>query len=121
MGVDLQKGARPDDHFVLWRKPLQMKVWGNPYIYQTITWYDAQGIQYFKVHILGWYTRWYTGNRAKIDGTRTKMFWAGQLGGQSHVLDQDLYVMNTWSKEMSSFRFHGTPLDLYRWDNQAGI
>jgi hypothetical protein len=120
MGVDLQKGARVQDQFELWRKPVQMKVWGNPYVYQTVTWYDQAGIAYFKVHILGWFTRWYTGT-AKIDGTRTRMFWSGQLGGREYMLDQDLYVMNRWEKELKSFRVHNQPLDLYRWDNMGGI
>ena len=118
-GVDLHKDARPDDQFELWYKPLKMEVYGSPYAYQQITWSSDLGV-YFTVCIAGYVTRWYSGS-AKIDGTRTRMFWAGQLGGTPEESWKDYYVVNKWAKELTSFRISTSKLDCYRWDNCGGI
>ena len=70
---------------------------------------------------MGWWLRWYWGT-GKVDGTRTQMYWNGQLGDPGDPPgDPKCYVVNTWAQEMWSVRFHKDSLDLYRWDNQGGI
>ena len=74
--LDLGQGARPEDAFELWTRPLCMKTWGSPYGVQKILWFPctetedpyALGLQpYFTVTIIGYVLRYYQGT-AKIDG-----------------------------------------------------
>jgi hypothetical protein len=126
MDLDLGQGARPEDDFTLWKRPLCMKTFGSPWFFQRVLWFACSEVEdpyklglqpYFEASILFWFFRWYTGT-AKIDGTRTKMYWYGQLGG---VPDQSMYVVNRWSKEMFSVRIRWRKPDHMRYDNMGGI
>lgn len=64
---------------------------------------------------------WYRGT-AKIDGTRTRMYWWGQLDdgyGEKYVPDSTQYVVTTTPKEMRSVRFFVDPGEP-TWDNMGG-
>ena len=76
-----------------------------------------------------WVSYWWLGNAlyyyrgtCKCDGTRTRMYWSGQLDdGQPppYVPDPKLYVMTTTKKEMFSVRFFIDPNEP-NWDSMGG-
>lgn len=71
--------------------------------------------------IIGNAIHWYSGN-VKCDGTRTRMYWAGQLDdGQVPPYTPDLtkYVMTTTEKEKLSVRFFVDPGEP-TWDGMGG-
>lgn len=71
--------------------------------------------------LIGNAIHWYRGN-VKNDGTRTRMYWAGQLDdGQEprYIPDISQYVMTTTEKEKTSVRFFVDPGEPV-WDNMGG-
>ena len=119
--IDLQKGARAADKFHLTCRAISHTVWGYPWLLQRITWHGlllpTGKPAHFTAWIAGWWLRGYWGT-AKVDGTRTRMYWNGELGDKGNPT---CFVANTWAEELWSVRFHKDALDLYRWDNMGGI
>ena len=124
--LNLNKGTRPDEVFYLqwWAIAPNPDVWGWPWLCQRVHWPNLgeKGCS-FSSWILFWVFRWYRGT-AKCDGTRTRMYWQGQLDdGQlpMYTPSKFKYVITSTPKEMFSFRFSLKKPDHQRWDNMGGI
>jgi hypothetical protein len=61
----------------------------------------------------------YDGGTVKCDGTRTRMYWAGQLGDKE-PRSTDLFVMTTTTKELSAFCWRSNGAGKPRWDGMGG-
>ena len=124
--LDLYKSARPDEHFHLQTGPpvpTVGRVWG---LYKRVTWRnlflpDGSSGSFVSWWVIGNAIHWYRGT-VKCDGTRTRMYWAGQLEdwqGVPYVADLACYVMCTTKKEMRSVRLFVDPGEP-TWDNMGG-
>ena len=123
--LNLHKDAKPFEHFHLQMgQPIPHVV--NLKIFKRVVWENLQlpdGSPGFfsSWWIIGNAIHWYLGN-VKCDGTRTRMYWAGQLDdGVEPVYVPDLthYVMSTTEKEKTSVRFFVDPGEPV-WDNMGG-
>lgn len=127
--LDLHKGARPDEKFHLQTgKPVakvKRKWWGLGLV-KIVTWSnlflpDGQPGKFQSHWLIGNALYWYEGD-CKCDGTRTRMYWAGQLDdgqGTPYVPDPNKFVMTTTPKEMYSMRFFVDPGEA-TWDGMGG-
>lgn len=123
--LDLLKGARVDERFHLQRGRPVATV-SQSWFHKTITWSniflpDGAPATFVSRWIFGRALHWYRGT-AKCDGTRTRMYWAGQMDdgrATRYVADSDAYVMTTTHKEMASVRFFVKPGEP-TWDNMGG-
>lgn len=122
--LDLQRGARPTDQFYLQRGqpvphtrtvgPLRVTTWSNLF--------RADGTP---ATFRSWWIgklQWYSGT-AKCDGTRTRMYWGGQLDdgvAPRYVPDAAAYVMTQTPAELSAFRWRAQGPGAVNWDNQGG-
>ena len=112
MALDLHKGARQDERFHLqlgMPVPTVTHVWG---FYKRVTWENLtlpNGMTgtWVSHWLIGNALYWYRGT-CKCDGTRTRMYWGGQLDdgtGMPYVPDPHQYIMTTTPSEMLSVRF----------------
>jgi len=124
--LNLHKDARPDERFHLQTGQPVPEIRRTWFFYKIVEWKnlwlpDGSPGWFCSWWLLGNAIHWYSGN-VKCDGTRTLMYWAGQLDdGQDprYVPDSNKYVMTTTKKEKSSVRFFvdpGEPL----WSNMGG-
>jgi len=124
--LNLHKGAKDFERFHLQTGPPVPRVKNIFGIIKRVTWSNlflADGTPgYFTSWwIIGNAIHWYSGN-VKCDGTRTRMYWGGQLDdGIAPVYQPDprQYVMTTTQKEKTSVRFFVDPGDPV-WDNMGG-
>jgi hypothetical protein len=122
---NLYLNARPDERFHLQMGPPIPHVTRLGLV-KRVTWSnlilpDGSPGHFTSWWVLGNAIHWYRGN-VKCDGTRTRMYWAGQLddGELPHyVPDLTKYVMTTTQKEKTSVRFFTKPGDPV-WDNMGG-
>jgi hypothetical protein len=120
--LDIAKGAREDEreHFHLMRGaptyyqykfgPFRKTVWRMPFM----------GGSYFTSYWF-WKIQFYTGN-CKVDGTRTTMYWLGQLddgGFPPYISNTQQYVVTTHPKEMKAFRFRRNGPGEPAWNNMG--
>ncbi len=123
--LDLHKGARPDERFHLQRGQPVSTVW-RWFSIKRVTWShlflpDGTPGSWVSWWVIGNALHWYKGT-VKCDGTRTRMYWAGQLDdgqGAPYVPDLSCFVMTTTEKEMRSVRFFVDPGEP-TWDNMGG-
>lgn len=139
-----------DNGVNLWRDPAKDHFYlthGQPRL-RTFGWYPILKIGYwdkmqkidgspasFTFVVIGWFVRFYFCT-AKIDGTRTFMYWNGQFPDiQGAAIDHNAYVANEgvavreggfWQRlrgrtERYAFRFHKQEPDCEVWYNQGGI
>lgn len=123
--LDLHKGARSDERFHLQGgAPVARKTrFGFGYV---ITWSNIQQEDGTPGTFRSWWffggkIHWYQGN-TKCDGTRTRMYWYGQLDDGKeppYVPDPLMYVMTTTPKEKLAVRFNQTP-SAPTWDAMGG-
>lgn len=123
--LNLQKDGKDFERFHLQTGVPVPKV-TNLWFMKRVTW----GNLYLPDGTLGFFSswwlignaiHWYHGN-VKLDGTRTRMYWAGQLDdGQTpaYVPDKNKFVMTTTLKEKFSVRFFVDPGEPV-WDNMGG-
>lgn len=115
----LHKDARPIDQFHLEYTPPVMTAWGSDYLFRRVHWTLERGV--FASYIVAWFIRWYWGT-AKVDGTRTHAYRAGQLCPEREDLRRAVaYVVTTTPSEMVSFRIRWRRPSRERWDNMGGI
>lgn len=123
--LDLHKGARPDERFHLQDGPPVPTV--KRFLFnKLVTWSnlilpDGSAGKWSSWWLIGNALHWYKGN-CKCDGTRTRMYWNGQLDdgqGVPYKPDPNKYVMTTTEKEKFSVRFFTDPGDPV-WDNMGG-
>lgn len=123
--LDLNKGARPDERFHLQTgAPIPQVT--RFLIGKRVTWnglYLADGSPGYFVSwwLFGNGLHWYRCN-AKVDGTRTRMYWAGQLDDgvvPQYIPNPIKYVVTTTKKEMASVRFFVDPGEP-TWDGMGG-
>ena len=117
--IDLTKGARPDEQFHLYCLEPIMHTRGWDWLYRSVTWTFPIGEERFTTYIFLWFFRWYYGTM-KVDGGRTLMMWAGQLGEIS-TNSLNCYVMTTTPKELFSVRIRWRRPDRERPLNMGGI
>jgi len=113
--LNLHKGAKDFERFHLQPGPPVPKVL-NLWFMRRITWSnlwlpDGTAGYFSSWWIMGNAVHWYRGN-VKADGTRTRMYWAGQLDDDQeprYLPDPRKYVMTTTEKEKFSVRFFVDP------------
>ena len=126
MSLDLTKGARPDERFHLQFGPPVPQVKNIFGLLKRVTWDnlrlpDGTAGFFTSWWIIGNAIHWYKGT-AKVDATRTYMYWNGQLDNgvlPVYTPDPKKYVVCTTEKEKFSVRFFvdpGTP----EWSNMGG-
>lgn len=127
--LDLHKGARDDERFHLQTGPpvatVSRKWWGLGLV-KVVTWGnlflpDGSPGRFCSYWVIGNALHWYEGD-CKVDGTRTYMYWAGQLDdgqGPAYVPDLNKYVVCTTDKEKYSVRFFVDPGEPI-WSNMGG-
>ena len=124
--LNLHLNARPDERFHLQTGPpvpLIKTLWG---LYKRVTWRnlwlpDGSPGRFISWWVIGNALHWYKGT-AKIDGTRTYMYWNGQLDdgvAPTYVPDAEQYVVTTTQKERFSVRFFVDPGEVV-WTNMGG-
>lgn len=126
--LDLGKQARPDEHgyFHLQTGPPVAHVARLWVFWKRVTWTNL----FLKDGTPGWWeSTWLIGNavhyyrgNAKVDATRTFMYWNGQLDdgqGMPYVPDPNKYVVTTLKSEMTSVRFFTDPSEPH-WDAMGG-
>ena len=123
--IDLHAGAKDFERFHLQTgRPVAHVL--NLWVVKRVRWShlvlpDGSPGQFVSWWLLGNAIHWYRGT-TKCDGSRTRMYWTGQLddGRLPHENpDPRNYVMTTTEKELFSVRFFvdpGEPL----WDNMGG-
>ena len=124
--LNLHLHARPDERFHLQDGPPVPHVWTLFGIMKRVTWSNLfleDGTPGFFTSwwIFGNAVHWYRGT-AKIDSTRTFMYWNGQLDDgtkPSSVPDKNKYVVTTTKKEQFSVRFFVDPGEPV-WTNMGG-
>ena len=126
--LDLGKGARPDEqgYFHLSPGPPMAHVKRVWVVYKKVTWSnlflaDGSPGKWESWWLIGNLIHYYRGT-AKIDATRTHMYWNGQLDdgkGLPYVPDPTKYVVTTLPKEMRSFRIMTDPGE-YSWQDMGG-
>ena len=127
--LDLHKGARPDEKFHLQTgKPVATitRPWWRLGLVKIVTWHniflqDGTAGKFQSHWLLGNGIYWYEGT-VKCDGTRTRMYWSGQLDdgkGPAYWPDLNQYVMTTTETEKHSVRFFVDPGDA-QWDSMGG-
>ena len=126
MSLDLHKGAKDFEKFHLQiGKPLFAITKFGP-LFKKVSWYNLTlptgAAGYFESYwLFGNAVHWYKGD-CKCDGTRTRMYWAGQLddGKLPHYTPNPSFcVMTTTEKEKGSVRFFVDPNEP-AWDNMGG-
>lgn len=123
--LNLHKDARPDERFHLQTGPPVPKV-VNLWFMKRVTWKnlvlpDGSPGYFHSWWLIGNAIHWYQGN-VKCDGTRTRMYWWGQLDdgiAPVYIPDSTQYVMTTTTKEKVSVRFFVDPGEPV-WDNMGG-
>ena len=126
--LDLGKGARPDEqgYFHLQSGPPVPHISTVGWLWKKVTWSNL----FLADQSPGrWESWWLIGNSlhiykgtAKVDGTRTRMYWRGQLDdgkGLLYTPDPNLYVVTTLPKEMLSVRLFTKPSPPH-WDSMGG-
>ena len=124
--LNLNLGARPDERFHLQTGapvPTTTRIW---WLYKRVTWSnltlpDGSPGRWSSWWLIGNAVHWYTGT-CKCDGTRTRMYWAGQLDdghAPRYRPDPAQYVMTTTEKEKFSVRFFVDPGEP-SWDTMGG-
>lgn len=114
--LNLHLNARPDEHFHLQTGtpiPHVSRAW---FIYKKVTWShlllaDGTPGKFTSWWLIGNALHWYKGN-VKCDGTRTRMYWNGQLDDglpPTYRPDETKYVMTTTKKEQTAVRFFVDP------------
>lgn len=125
--LQLDKGARDDErgHFFLGPEPVLHSFKAGRFGYREAVWSvpKADGER-------GWFvSRWWFGHLqyyrgdAKCDGTRTRMYWQGQLDdGQGEPYQPHLsqYVYTDLPRELWAFRWRQGGPGEPRWDNMGG-
>lgn len=123
--LDVHKGARPDERFHLQTGPPVPSVL-NLWVVKRIVWRhlflaDGSPGTFTSWWVMGNALHWYQGT-VKCDGTRTRMYWAGQLDDglpPTYRPDTRQYVMTTTPKEKFSLRIFVNPGEPV-WDNMGG-
>jgi len=123
--LDLHKNARPDERFHLQLGP-PTPVVSNWWLARIVRWQNVKLADGTPGSFTNWWLfgnaiKWYTGT-AKCDGSRTRMYWAGQLDdsrGTPYVPDYSQHVMTTTPKEMFTLRFFTDP-SAPKWDTMGG-
>lgn len=119
--LNLQQNARPQDDFYLQIGAPISKTYGWPWLFKLVKWHNLTNKDgskgWFWSVALFWYLRFYLGS-TKCDASRTYWYWNGLLGGP---VESTRYVMNAWSKEHWSIRFHGTPYTNEQWYEMGSI
>lgn len=113
--LDLMKGAKEYERFHLQDGPPVPHV-TNLWFMKRVTWSnlfleDGSPGEFISWWIIGNAVHWYKGT-AKIDATRTHMYWDGQLDNAvwpTYVPDKNKYVVTTTEKEKFSVRFFVDP------------
>ncbi len=123
--LDLHKDARPDEKFHLQLgMPMSRLVrFGIGYrrVWDNLWLADGTPGRFMSWWLFGERITWYRGN-VKCDGSRTYMYWNGQLddGVEPHYTpDPEMYVMTTTEKEKLAVRFNQTPGD-GAWSDMGG-
>lgn len=128
MALDLHKDAKDFERFHL--QPGEPKYLGEERKYFGLLRIQRWGNLTLPDGSPGvWVSSWWFGNAlyyyrgtCKCDGTRTRMYWYGQLDdgtGAPYMPDLNKYVMTTTKKEMFSVRFFVDPSEP-RWDAMGG-
>jgi len=123
--LQLNKGARPDERFHLQIGPPVPHV-VNLWVMKRVTWSnlfleDGTPGYFTSWWFIGNAIHWYKGT-AKIDSTRTFMYWDCQLDDgtePSYVPDKNKFVVTTTKKEQFSVRFFVDPGEPV-WTNMGG-
>lgn len=124
--LNLLKQTEPYERFHLQvgpPVPHVTKIFG---VIKRVTWSNVQLSDGSPGSFVSWWLignaiHWYQGT-AKCDGTRTRMYWAGQLDdglGEPYVPDLNRYVMTTTDKERRAVRFFVDPGEP-TWDGMGG-
>lgn len=127
--LDLHKGARPDERFHLQFGEPKARVrrpWWGLGLVKRVTWSNISLRNGTPGRWESWWLfgnaiHWYAGT-CKCDGTRTRMYWLGQLDDgqeQPYTPDFQSFVMTTTEKEMRSVRFFVDPGEPV-WSNMGG-
>jgi hypothetical protein len=124
--LNLTKNARPDERFHLQTGQPVATVWSLFGLLKRVTWshiFLADGTpgSFTSWWVLGNAIHWYQGN-VKCDGSRTQMYWGGQLDDglpPPYIPLKTKYVMTTTRKEMLSVRFFVDPAQP-EWDLMGG-
>ena len=124
--LDLGRGARPDEQgwFHLQRARPTPDLWTcGPF--RKTTWRDLCLADGSPAVFVSWWIgklQRYAGT-AKCDGTRTRLYWAGQLDdgvGTPYVPDPTCYVMTTRPQELQAFRWRAAGPSVPTWDGMGG-
>jgi hypothetical protein len=125
--LDVGKGKRADERFHLQSGPPVPHLWRSWFgIVRHVTWSnlfleDGSPGQFESWWIIGNALHWYKGT-VKIDGTRTRMYWSGQLddgNGARYIPDANKYVATTTEREKFSVRFFVDPNNPPTWDTMG--
>lgn len=123
--LNLHKGAKEYERFHLQYGPPVPKVWkflGMKHVsWSNLCLPDGTAGRFSSWWLIGNVIHWYRGDM-KCDGTRTRMYWAGQLDdgqGTPYTPDPRQYVMCTTEKERFSLRGFVDPGEP-TWDNMGG-
>lgn len=119
--MNLYLNARPDEVFYLQDGEPQPHWWGVRWLVRRVWWtniFDASNDHATWVSwTFLWFFHFYHGT-AKCDGTRTAMYWSGQLG---EPRNDSKYVMTATPKEMLAVRFRRNGMDAVPvWNNMGG-
>ncbi len=118
--IDLTKGARPNELFHLQS--------GQPHVGTHFDWGVLRRTKWTNIWLetdgpARW-TSWWLFNHlqiyygtAKCDGTRTQMYWSGQLGSKGSL---SKYVMTTTPSEMWAFRWRTNSPGEPVWNDMGG-
>ncbi len=118
---------RPDEEFHLQKgEPVSRTVTfafglGFVRIWHNLSLADGRMGKFRSWWLFGQRVHWYKGN-VKCDGSRTYMYWNGQLDDgmpPKYIPDPTLYVMTTTPKEKLAVRFNQTPGEV-SWNNMGG-
>ena len=128
MALDLGKGARPDEqgYFHLQTGKPVPTVSRVGFFWKRVTWSnlflkDGSPGWFESTWLIGNAIHWYRGT-AKVDSTRTHMYWNNQLDdgrGLAYIPDKNKVVVTTLPKEMSAVRFFVDPSEP-TWDAMGG-
>ena len=119
--LDLHKGARPDERFHLQR--------GQPTVKRHFDWTWLRRTSWKDIRLVDgttakWISWWFFNHlqiyhgTAKCDGTRSRMYWLGQLGNPPG--GTEYYVMTTTPSEMWAFRWRTNSPGPPVWDDMGG-
>ena len=124
--LNLQKAANEDERFHLQTGPPVPHVTRFFGIAKRVHWSnlimpDGSAGRFVSWWLFGNALHWYVGTM-KCDGTRTRLYWAGQLDdghAPRYVPDLRQYVMTTSERERRSVRFFVDPGEP-TWDGMGG-